>query len=106
MFKRRGLTLVALIRIAYLPISFGLACYLLSITSVSLLDYTLGSCFVLFHVVLWSILGCMIYASTDNSTPEVDHDTHIFVIIILIIFTVILAIFVACWAKKEFDKEY
>ena len=106
MFKRRGFTLVALIRVAYLPISFGLACYLLSITSVSVLDYTLGTTLVIVHVVIWSILGCMIYASTDSSSGEVDHETHIIVIVCLIIFTVVLAIFVACWAKKEFDKEY
>ena len=102
MFKERGILFVGLIRLMMLP--FGVMCYSLGVTSVSVIDYMLGSSFYIIKILIFSILGCSIYSATQS--PDEDKRTHIAIIIFEIILTLTITIVITVWAKREFDRRY
>jgi len=59
MFVTNGILFVALLRLMWIP--FGLTSYLLGVTSISVVDYMLGTCAVIVMIVLYVLLGCTIY---------------------------------------------
>ena len=62
MFKDRGIYFVALLRLTILP--YGLLCYMIAVTNISLLDYMLGSSFYIIKITIFCVLGCSIYEAT------------------------------------------
>jgi len=62
MFKERGIFFVALLRLTLLP--YGLLCYAISVTNITLLDYMIGNSFYIIKIVLFALVGCSIYEAT------------------------------------------
>lgn len=62
MFVTNGILLVALLRLIFLP--YGAVCYALSVTSVSLVDFIIGTSFIIVKVVLLCLIGCGIWQAS------------------------------------------
>ena len=65
MFETDGIFFVALIRLTIVP--FGIACYFLGVTQVSLVDYLLGTSAYIVYIVINVLLGCSLYQATEAS---------------------------------------
>ena len=68
MFETDGILLVALFRLMFLP--FGLTCYILGVTQVSLVDYLIGSTAYLIKIIFCVILGCSLYQASEQAELE------------------------------------
>lgn len=65
MFQTDGILFVALLRLMMVP--FGIACYALGVTQVSLVDYLLGTSVYIINIVIYVLLGCSLYQATEAS---------------------------------------
>lgn len=68
MFVTNGILFVALLRLMWIP--YGLTSYLLGVTSVSVLDYMIGTTAIIVMIVLYVLLGCTIYQAEEDSENE------------------------------------
>jgi len=100
MFITNGILFVALVRLMFLP--YGPTCYALSATSVTLLDYMLGSFFYVIKIAMLVVFGCSLYQAVDNPG-----DTGSTVLLIVdIVLTLTASIIIIFWAKYEFERRY
>lgn len=99
-----GILLVALIRLMFLP--FGFSSYLLGVTSVTLLDYMVGSSVYIVKIMLFVFLGCSIYQASEDCQDGQHNNTAMIILITEIVLTVIATIVITIWAKIYFDKKY
>lgn len=58
-FVTNGILMVALIRL--MALNFGVVSYLLGVTSVSILDYMIGTTATIVYIVLFALIGCTIW---------------------------------------------
>ena len=65
MFETDGILFVALLRLMMVP--FGIACYALGVTQVSLTDYLLGTSVYIINIIIYVLLGCSLYQATEAS---------------------------------------
>lgn len=68
LFVTNGILAVGLLRMIFLP--FGVMCYLLAVTSVSFLDYVIGTTFIIVKVVLLCLIGCSIWEAEETSKED------------------------------------
>lgn len=98
MFESDGILFVALLRLLFLP--WGLACYCLSVTSVSLFDYVIGNTIYIIKIIIVCVLGCSLYEASEAPTEE-DRTTQIIIIVVEVILTVCITIGIMFWANNE-----
>ena len=101
MFVTDGILFVALLRLMFLP--YGIACYLLSATSVTVMDYMLGTAFYIIKICIIVLFGCSLYEATADPREDGGNTTLLVVDIVL---TVVITVTITLWAKYEFDKRY
>lgn len=65
MFVTDGIFLVTLLRLMFLP--YGLVCYLLGVTAVSLCDYILGTLVYIVKIALIVIVGCTVWQAQEEA---------------------------------------
>lgn len=105
LFVTDGLFLVAMLRLVFLP--YGLASYALSVTSVTLLDYTLGTLFVIFKIMLIVLVGCSIYQASEAADQQgEEQDMTIALVIAEIVLTILVSVWVTCLAWDQLDRKF
>ena len=69
-FVTNGIIMVALIRL--MALNFGVVSYLLGVTSVSILDYMIGTTATIVYIILFVLIGCTIWEATaaDSNTSD------------------------------------
>ena len=65
-FVTNGILMVALIRL--MAVNFGVVSYLLGVTSVSLIDYLIGTTATIVYIILFVLIGCTIWEATANES--------------------------------------
>lgn len=60
MFVENGIILVAMLRLMIIA-PFGLTSYLLGVTSISIVDYMIGTTSSIIDIMLAAIIGCSIW---------------------------------------------
>ena len=108
MFVTNGILLVALLRLIFLP--YGLVCYFLSVTSVSFIDYFIGTLFIIFKTVLICLIGCTIWEAQETSQNDEasaeQKRNEIILLVFEILLTIIITVWVTCWAKGKLEKKF
>ena len=65
MFVENGIILVGMLRLMIIA-PFGLTSYLLGVTSISILDYMIGTTASIIDIMLTVIIGCSLWQATDD----------------------------------------
>ena len=78
-------------------------------TSVSILDYMIGTCACLIYIILFVIIGCTIWEATtekDSSgkIPESSRNHMIIIIVVEIVFTIIVTIIITILVMRKLDQ--
>ena len=69
MFIENGIFLVAMLRLMIIA-PFGLTSYLLGITSISIIDYMIGTTSSIVDIMLAAIIGCGIWQATEDENQD------------------------------------
>ena len=104
MFVTNGILFVALLRLMWIP--YGLTSYLLGVTSVSVLDYMIGTTAIIVMIVLYVLLGCTIYQAEEDSENEQTRKQTIIILVVEIAFTIVVTIVIGIWATRIFNSRY
>ena len=65
MFVENGLRLVGMLRLMIIA-PFGLTSYILGVTSVSIVDYMIGTSSTIIDIMLAAVIGCSIWMATED----------------------------------------
>ena len=104
MFVTNGILFVALLRLMWIP--YGLTSYLMGVTSVSVLDYMIGTTAIIVMIVLYVLLGCTIYQAEEDSENEQTRKQTIIILVVEIAFTIVVTIVIGIWATRIFNSRY
>ena len=112
-FVTNGIVMVGLIRL--MAINFGVVSYLLGVTSVSILDYMIGTTVSIVYIILFVLIGCTIWEATasQNSNsdggsgdqlPQESKNQLILIICIEVVFTVIVTVVITILVFRKLDQ--
>jgi len=104
MFVTNGILFVALLRLMWIP--YGLVSYMLGVTSISLLDYMIGTSAIIVMISLYVLLGCTIYQAEEDSENEQTRKQTIIILVVEIAFTIVVTIIIGIWATRIFNSRY
>lgn len=104
MFVTNGILFVALLRLMWIP--YGLVSYMLGVTSISLLDYMIGTSAIIVMITLYVLLGCTIYQAEEDSENEQTRKQTIIILVVEIAFTIVVTIIIGIWATRIFNSRY
>jgi uncharacterized membrane protein YdjX (TVP38/TMEM64 family) len=65
MFVENGIILVGMLRLMIIA-PFGLTSYLLGVTSISIVDYMIGTTSSIIDIMLTAVIGCSIWQATED----------------------------------------
>lgn len=65
MFVENGIILVGMLRLMIIA-PFGLTSYLLGVTSISIIDYMIGTTSSIIDIMLTAVIGCSIWQATED----------------------------------------
>jgi uncharacterized membrane protein YdjX (TVP38/TMEM64 family) len=65
MFVENGIILVGMLRLMIIA-PFGLTSYLLGVTSISIIDYMIGTTSIIIDIMLTAVIGCSIWQATED----------------------------------------
>ena len=65
MFIENGIILVGMLRLMIIA-PFGLTSYILGVTSVSIVDYMIGTSSSIIDIMLAAVIGCSIWMATED----------------------------------------
>ena len=65
MFVENGIILVGMLRLMIIA-PFGLTSYILGVTSVSIVDYMIGTSSTIIDIMLAAVIGCSIWMATED----------------------------------------
>ena len=65
MFVENGIILVGMLRLMIIA-PFGLTSYLLGVTSISIVDYMIGTTASIIDIMLTVVIGCSLWQATDD----------------------------------------
>jgi uncharacterized membrane protein YdjX (TVP38/TMEM64 family) len=65
MFVENGIILVGMLRLMIIA-PFGLTSYILGVTSISIVDYMIGTSSSIIDIMLAAVIGCSIWMATED----------------------------------------
>ena len=65
MFVENGIILVGMLRLMIIA-PFGLTSYILGVTSISIVDYMIGTSSTIIDIMLAAVIGCSIWMATED----------------------------------------
>ena len=65
MFVENGIILLGILRLMIIA-PFGLTSYILGVTSVSIVDYMIGTSSTIIDIMLAAVIGCSIWMATED----------------------------------------
>jgi uncharacterized membrane protein YdjX (TVP38/TMEM64 family) len=107
MFVTDGILLVTLLRLMFIP--YGLICYCLGVTAVSLCDYIIGTLVYIVKIALIVLVGCTIWQAQEEANDSGKGETsskEIVILCIEIILTIVITVWVTIWAKSKLESKF